>query len=68
MVWSARVIALRIRKVPQSEAIEGVEYLYLGNADAVSRAVLEFFGEVPKALDEDGPTLTDWQPVPMVDA
>ena len=29
-------------------------------------AVLEFYGEVPKAPDEDGPTVSAWQPVEVV--
>ena len=34
--------------------------------DGVRYALLEFYGEVPKAEDEDGPTVSAWQPVEVV--
>ena len=67
---------LRIRRLDPSEFVAGTAYLYVGGQETDTPAVLEFFGEVPKArigtdedgnaTFEDGPTVDAWQPVPIV--
>ena len=57
---------LRIRRLLPTECIAGEAYLYVGGQTVDTPAVLEFYGELSKGPDEDGPTINAWQAVPVV--
>jgi hypothetical protein len=59
---------LRIRRLDPSEFVAGHAYLYVGEQTVDTPAVLEFFGEIWRGADEEGPTLEGWQAVPIVEA